>query len=72
MGSATHGNLSRKVHSRNCKGRSRRHDRFVALSAWVQPIEAWQSLSAARQALYIELIRRYNGLNKREISMSVC
>lgn len=53
------------------KGRSKKGERFVKLDHWLLETEAWLSLGAAARALYVELLKRYNGSNNGEISVSV-
>jgi hypothetical protein len=73
------GNVTRKTTSEyrrrrrahNAKGRTKKGDRFVKLDHWLLNTEAWRSLSPAARALYVELLRRYNGHNNGEISLSV-
>lgn len=63
--------LKYKGRGHNRKGRSKQRDRFVKLDHWLQDTEAWRSLGPAPRALYIELVKRYYGLNNGQISMSV-
>jgi hypothetical protein len=65
--------LKRRTRGRghNAKGRTKKGIRFVKIDHWVMATMAWLSLSAAARALYVELLRRYNGHNNGEISLSV-
>ncbi len=62
---------AQKGRGQNKKGRSKQRDRFVKLDHWLQDTEAWRSLRPAPRALYIELVKRYYGINNGEISLSV-
>ena len=44
--------------------------RFVQLHEWVQRSEAWATMKPGPRALYIELLRRYNGGNNGQIYLS--
>lgn len=65
--------LKRRTRGRghNAKGRTKKGIRFVKIDHWVMATMAWLSLSAAARALYVELLRRYNGHNNGQISLSV-
>lgn len=54
----------------DAKGRSKT-DRFVMLEHWVLGSEAWKSLTPQAVSILINLMRRYNGRNNGEISLSV-
>src|SRR5262245_17528281 len=54
--------------------RNRRRDkgeRYVKLRFWLLDSPAWQSLPPAARALYIEMVKRYNGSNNGRIGMGV-
>ena len=55
----------------NQKGRTKKGVRFAKIDHWLMDTEAWCSLNPTCRALYLELIRRYNGHNNGEISLSV-
>jgi hypothetical protein len=65
--------LKRRTRGRghNAKGRTKKGNRFVKIDHWVMATVAWLLLSIAARALYVELLRRYNGHNNGEISLSV-
>jgi len=44
--------------------------KFTALPEWFQKSEAWATMKPGPRALYIELKRRFNGLNNGEIFLS--
>ena len=44
--------------------------RFVQLPEWLQSSPAWATLKPGPRALYIELKRRYNGVNNGRIYLS--
>jgi len=44
--------------------------RHVQLPEWVQATEAWSTMKPAPRALYIELKRRFNGVNNGAIILS--
>ena len=54
---------------------SRRHkvksERYVKLRFWLLNSLAWQSLPPTARALYIEIVKRYNGSNNGRIVMGV-
>jgi hypothetical protein len=50
------------------KGRS--SGRFVMLPEWLQASEAWATLKPGPRALYIELKRRFDGMNNGAIFLS--
>src|SRR5215831_11338516 len=54
---------------------SKRHrdkgERYVKLRFWLLTSLAWQSLPPAARALYIEIVKRYNGSNNGRIVMGV-
>jgi hypothetical protein len=53
----------------NANGRTK-HGRFVALPyAWLEH-DAWKDMSVHARVLFVELRRRFNGVNNGEISMS--
>jgi len=54
--------------SRRHKGKS---ERYVKLRFWLLNSPAWQSLPPAARALYIEMVKRYNGYNNGRIVMGV-
>ena len=51
--------------SRRHKGKS---ERYVKLRFWLLNSPAWQSLPPAARALYIEMVKRYNGYNNGQSS----
>ena len=46
-------------------------ERYVMLRFWLLNSPAWQSLPPAARALYIEMVKRYNGSNNGRILMAV-
>ena len=49
-----------------------KHERYVMLRFWVLNSLAWKSLPPAARAVYIEMVKRYNGSNNgRRIVMAV-
>src|SRR5262249_61348945 len=46
-------------------------ERYVQLRFWLLNSPAWQSLPPAARALYIEMVKRYNGSNNGRIFMAV-
>jgi hypothetical protein len=44
--------------------------RHVQLPEWLQSSEAWATLKPGPRALYVELKRRYNGVNNGRIHLS--
>lgn len=61
----------RRDRGHNQKGRTKKGARFVKIDHWLMDTEAWRSLNPACRAIYLELVRRYNGHNNGEISLSV-
>lgn len=59
--------MSRK---RNRNGRSDHVSRFAALPHWLMDMPAWRTMSAIPRAVFIEVVRRYNGSNNGRISLS--
>lgn len=55
----------------NQKGRNPNGPRFIQLFHYLLDSEAWRSLKPPARALYIEIERRFNGVNNGEISLSV-
>ena len=55
----------------NRKGRAKRQGKFVALGDGLLTSDAWCSLSGGAVRYYIELRRRYNGLNNGELHLSL-
>jgi len=52
------------------KANKRGAGRHVPLPEWLQSSEAWATLPPGPRALYIELKRRFNGMNNGEIFLS--
>ena len=52
-------------------GRSRGTERFVQLTHFMLDSIAWRSLSPTARALFIEVIKRYNGVNNGHIGLGV-
>ena len=48
-----------------------KYERYVKLRFWLLNSPAWQSLPPAARALYIEIVKRYNGSNNGRIVMGV-
>ena len=55
----------------NRKGRSKTRGKFVALGEGLITSPAWRSLSGGAIRYYIELRRRFNGVNNGELHLSV-
>jgi hypothetical protein len=55
----------------NKKGRSKGGGHFVQLHDWMMNSAAWQSLSPAERAIYIEVARLYNGSNNGFLGLGV-
>ena len=55
----------------NRKGRSKTRGKFVALGEGLITSSAWRSLSGGAIRYYIELRRRFNGMNNGELHLSV-
>ena len=53
------------------KNKGRGKERYVSLRYWLLNAPAWKSLPGNARALYIELVRRYNGSNNGRIPYSV-
>ena len=53
------------------QGRSKRRGKFVALGNGLLTSAAWRSLSGGAIRYYIELRRRFNGMNNGELHLSV-
>jgi hypothetical protein len=62
---------SRRGRGVDAKGRSKRSGGFVMLDYGLLDAEAWRALSPAARAVYIQLVRRYNGANNGTIAYSV-
>lgn len=58
--------MVRKAYKSNKKGAGR----HVQLHEWVQASEAWATLRPGPRALYIEIKRRFNGVNNGRIILS--
>jgi DNA-binding transcriptional MocR family regulator len=56
--------------SKPYKGHKKGVGRHVQLPEWVQASEAWATLRPGPRALYIELKRRFNGVNNGSIILS--
>ena len=56
--------------SRPYKHHKRGAGRFVQLPEWIMATDAWATLPPGPRSLYVELKRRYNGLNNGEIFLS--
>lgn len=52
-------------------GRSKKRGKFVALGDGLLTSEAWRSLSGSAIRYYIELRRRYNGINNGDLHLSL-
>jgi hypothetical protein len=52
------------------KARKKGSGRHVQLHEWLQASEAWATLKPGPRALYIELKRRFNGVNNGRILLS--
>lgn len=52
------------------KGNKKGAGRHVQLSEWLQKSEAWATLRPGPRALYIEIKRRFNGVNNGRIILS--
>ena len=52
-------------------GRSKKADRYVALSYWMLNTLAWRSLDPVARAAYVELKMRFNGSNNGKLAWSV-
>src|SRR5262245_49229213 len=70
------GGMSRSVWKNNANGRTVQPKEpkgapFVMLQKWMLASPAWQSLSSKAIAAYIELARRYNGMNNGQLHLSV-
>jgi hypothetical protein len=48
-----------------------KHERYVKLRYWLLDSPAWQSLPGSARALYVQIVRRYNGSNNGRIPYSV-
>jgi hypothetical protein len=48
-----------------------KYERYVKLRFWLLDSLAWQSLPPAARALYIQIVKRYNGSNNGRIVMGV-
>src|SRR5262245_61899854 len=48
-----------------------KHERYVKLRYWLLNSPAWQSLLAVDRAIYLEIVKRYNGSNSGRISFAV-
>jgi DNA-binding transcriptional regulator YhcF (GntR family) len=48
-----------------------KYERYVKLRFWLLNSPAWQSLPPAARALYIDIVKRYNGSNNGRIVMGV-
>jgi hypothetical protein len=48
-----------------------KYKRYVKLRFWLLNSPAWQSLPPAARALYIDIVKRYNGSNNGRIVMGV-
>jgi hypothetical protein len=55
----------------NRKGRSKGNEPFVKLPWYMLDAAAWRELSTAERALYIEIVRAFNGHNNGFIALSV-
>jgi hypothetical protein len=55
----------------NKKGRSKTGGSFVRLDSFMMESAAWRSLTAAARVVYIEVRRRFNGVNNGWITLSV-
>ncbi len=55
----------------NRKGRSKKRGKFVALGEGLITSTAWRSLSGGAIRYYIELRRRFNGMNNGELHLSL-
>lgn len=53
------------------KGRSRTRGKFVALGNGLLTSAAWRTLGGSSVRYYIELRRRYNGMNNGELNLSL-
>jgi hypothetical protein len=56
--------------SKPYKGHKKGAGRHVQLPEWLQSSEAWATLKPGPRALYIELKRRFNGVNNGRIILS--
>lgn len=52
------------------KGRSKRGGPFLCLRHFMVDSVAWLSLSAGARAVYLEILRRYNGSNNGHLALS--
>ena len=53
----------------NQKGRNK-YDHFIKIDQWVLKTEAWKSLRPVEVAMYLLLLKRYNGRNNGRIALS--
>ncbi|MBK1866380.1 hypothetical protein [Taklimakanibacter albus] len=60
--------MSRKLNRRT--GRSDGVSRFAALPHWMMDTLAWRTMNPVPRAVFIEVVRRYNGSNNGRISLS--
>ena len=56
--------------SKPYKAKKKGTGRHVQLPEWLQASEAWATLKPGPRALYVELKRRYNGVNNGRINFS--
>ena len=62
---------SRRGRGVDHKGRSKNRGKFVALGDGMLTSEAWRSLSGSAIKYYVELRRRFNGMNNGELHLSL-
>jgi hypothetical protein len=61
----------RPAHKRKFASRSTKPERFVKLDYYLLKSDAWTDLSHPARSLYVELKRRFNGINNGYLSFSV-
>ena len=61
----------RPAHKRKLANRSTKPERFVKLDYYLLKSDAWTDLSHPARSLYVELKRRFNGINNGYLSFSV-
>jgi hypothetical protein len=60
-----------KLQKRIAKRNTSPKEHHVRLYDWMTDTEAWRSLGPAPRAVYLELAKRYYGINNGQISLSV-
>jgi DNA-binding transcriptional MocR family regulator len=53
------------------KDKSKSPPRYVMINHWVMDTAAWKDISANARAIYLEILKRYNGSNNGRIGYSV-